>query len=111
MEVMLSLLLILRTQQCLCKMKSYVEIKKEGIEFNKKFSQEFIKEILKDKGIKEGKGSRNYSLWGFPRDNPQIWYIVKGDYRKKVVREVTPSLVCKYVSQCLNKFMSEEVIG
>jgi hypothetical protein len=86
-------------------MKSYVEIKREGIEFNKKFSQEFMKELLRDKGIKQGKGSSNYSLWGFPKDCPQIWYIVKGDYRKKVVIEVTPSLICKYVSQSINNFM------
>ena len=95
---------------CLCKMKSYVEIKREGIEFNKQFAQEFVRELLKDKGIRET-GSKQYTLWGFPKDNPQIWYIVKGDYRKRVVREITPSLVCKYVSQCLNKFVSSEAIG
>ena len=102
------ILLILRIHLCLCKMKSYVEIKREGIQFNKEFSQEFIKELLKHKGIKK-EGCENYSLWGFPRDNPQIWYIVKGKYRKRVIREVTPSIVCKYVSQCLNKFVSSEV--
>ncbi|MDA3854700.1 MAG: hypothetical protein PF569_00470 [Candidatus Woesearchaeota archaeon] len=91
-------------------MKSYVEIKRKGIEFNKEFSQKFIKQILKDKGIREG-GSSEYSLWGFPKDNPQIWYIVKGDYRKRVVREITPSLVCKYVSRCLNNYVSNEVYG
>jgi IS4 transposase len=89
-------------------MKSYVEIKREGIEFNREFAQEFVREVLKDKGIKEI-GSKKYSLWGFPKDNPQIWYIVKGDYRKRVVREITPSLVCKYVSQSLNNFMANEV--
>lgn len=94
----------LQILQCLCKMKSYVEIKREGVEFHKEFSQVFIREILKDKGILEG-GSNTYSLWGVPRDNPQIWYIIKGDYRKRVVREVTPSFVCKYVSITLNQFV------
>jgi hypothetical protein len=90
-------------------MKSYVEIKRGGVEFNKKFSQAFIKELLKDKRIKDGDLSK-FSLWGFPKENPQIWYIVKGTYRKRVIKEVTPSIVCKYVSKCLNNFVSSEVL-
>lgn len=100
----------LRIHLYLCKMKSYVEIKRDGVEFNKQFAREFVKDILNEKGIKEGNGSNQYTLWGFPKENPQIWYIVKGDYRKRVVREITPSLVCKYVSQCLNRFVSSEVL-
>ena len=91
---------------CLCKMKSYVEVRDNGVEFNKEFSKVIIEEFLRDQGIKVD-GSKDFSLWGVPRDYPQLWYIVTGGYRKRIVRHIPPKSVCFYVSKCLNKFIDE----
>ena len=83
-------------------MKSTLTIQKKGTMLHPKLANQFIEQILLEKGCKFSK-HKNYELWVYPKDNPRYWYVLKGTTRKEVVREIKPTFINKYVNRSVEQ--------
>lgn len=83
-------------------MKGPLVIQKGGFKLHPDLTKQFIEQILRDKGCKFSE-HQNYELWAYPGDNPKFWYILKGDTRKEVVREIKPTYINEYVNNSVER--------
>lgn len=84
-------------------MKGFLQIQQEGIKLNPKLTKTFIKTLISDLGLKLSQCGE-YSLWGYPKELPKIYYIVKkGTKQSKVLRDIKPTTMNHYIN---NTFLS-----
>jgi hypothetical protein len=90
---------------------SVIAIKNNGLKFDSCVAEHFIEELVNSTG-KLYSSKDNYELWGYPKECPRMFYVLKvtESDRRKVIKPISPIPMINMAFSKLGKVVKEKEV-